>query len=183
MFKDTFYFCIQNNKLSPVISKESVIVNSILNIHKKLLSYCHDQEHPNALIFENQLSLSKIASTIDFDEAQRFMDNNKDWDILILGECSLIKDVVPGYQNIYHSSSRTKFLSNSPYIVSKRFMAKTKHNNRSSINTYIYKPYMFNTFMEIDDQKTITGYTVGKIEDMRIENNVINYSWTPMHLD
>ena len=178
MFNNISSFCIRNNKLNPILSKDAIITNSIANIHKKLLSFCFDKGHERALIFENQLLLSDT-TLLDFDEIQRFIDENTDWDILIIGECPLIKNLVKGYNKIYHSSSRTKFISNAPYIASKRFMTKIKHNNRSSINTYIYNPCLCNTFMEIDDPKTITGYTIGMINDMNvnIDSKEIHYEW------
>ena len=183
MFTDVVGFCITNNKLNPVHSQQATIQNTIGNIHKSLLTYCFHQDINRALIFENQLTLSK--NVIDIDEIQRFIDTNNDWDMVILGECPLIKDVALGYTYIYNCSSKLKFITNYPYIASKRFLAKIKNNNRSSINTYIYHPSMCNTFIEIDNPKKITDFTVGRIDNLSIQSETkkFSFSWKQVKIE
>jgi hypothetical protein len=171
-------YSVRDKKSVPFYSPAGAVFDTLDNVHKSVLKHSYDKGDASAMIFENEMSLTRNLEDVNNNEIKTFLITNTDWDILILGQNNLPNvELVEGFTRIYKlndSSYNTRYI----YIASRRFMQKIKNGDISSISTYVYKPTFITNFA-IDVNANV--YQVGLITDIMYANVLdVKYKWSPL---
>ena len=172
-------FCIRNVHFSPFIAKNTLTCNSFAQAHKRVLEYCfNDPTIVTAMIFENDVEVTNDLTDAQHAEISRFLVEHKKWDILILGTNKIATtSAVPGFSHIVQSKNTSAWISDTVYIVSRRFMEKMTKNNRSMIFTFaLSTPHISN----VVHPSPLSLFNVGLVDNVVIEESInkhISYSW------
>jgi hypothetical protein len=147
-------------------------------IHKRVAKKLGADKYPCALVFDNELILTRNLADTNNNEIKLFVTSGTPWDILILGKCDLEATVVPGFTLVEKLSDTTTFFNEYVYLISHTMMQKIIDNNLSVINTFKYTDH----FLTSVKGNIIGGthYVVGKISAItHAKQNNIGYIWTP----
>lgn len=173
-------YCIRDSEFNPIHDSTIIETTDLTPVHKKIFSKAYDDGNLNALVFQNELMLTRELGDVNNNEIKEFLMTNTTWDILVLNARTDLPLVdVPGFTHV-HKVTRDDFIIDKVYIASRRFMQKVKNNVTSGIETYYYD----STFLSaLDSKDGDYKVKVGKIIDVNIlENDEIKYKWTPFSL-
>lgn len=167
---------IINDLFSHFKTQNTITDNNIKNIHTRLLSKLYDNNIPCALIFENELSLTRNIADVNNNEIKSFVETNTDWDILYVSNVNKLSTKISGFTFIEKINDNTTYDNNAVYLASSRFMAKAKNNDMAVLNVYKYnKPFITNLIIPVTSNK----YTIGKINHIfKLQESTLKYSWT-----
>lgn len=168
---------IRNDDFSPLITPKTIRENNKHTLHKRLLISLHNfHSYPCALIFENELYLTRNLADINNNEIKQFITTNTDWDVLVLSEINEPHTDVDGYDIVKKITNNTTLFDSHVYLVSARFMQKVKNNTLSDIQTYMYSlPFLSN----VTSNCTSNKYTIGRITDISIlRRQELKYRWS-----
>lgn len=165
---------IINDVHSHFKTRNTITDNNIKNIHTRLLSKLYDNNIPCALIYENELSLTRNIADVNNNEIKNFVSTNVDWDILYIGNISEPSTAIDGYSFI-EKLSTTQYDNHVVYLASSRLMEKAKNNNLTTLNVYKYNsPFITNLILPVQSNR----YTIGRVNHIfKLQANTIKYSW------
>ena len=172
-------YCIRDDDFNPIHDTHIIETNDVTNqVNKVLLAKAFDDGNTNALVFQNELFFTRDIADTNNNELKYFLGTNATWDVLIFNPRSdLPLEAVPGFSRI-HRVTRTDFIIDKVYLVSRRFMQKVKDNNYTDIQTYYYS----NNFVDSLESKN-NKFIVGKLTNIQIlRNGELKYHWTPYSL-
>jgi hypothetical protein len=174
-------FGIRSDGNVPFISNNLKIEKPIHNIHIDVLKYCYDYGYTTALVYENEISLTRDLEDIENNEIRTFMMSNNDWDILIIGLNDIpFTSLVNGYTRVFKVNDNSTFYSEYAYIASRRFMQKAKTGNMNALNTYLYAPTFFKN---IGNEAKSNIHIVGAATNVIIADKIkAKYTWHPVNL-
>ncbi len=160
-----------------VISTKKV-VDTLENVHKRLLVKLRKQGYSCALVFQNELYLLRNLQDLNNNEIKTFISTVPNWDVLIMSSLTSSFIDVPGFEFIKKLENNTDFFSNEIYIVSERFMQKIEDEALWNINTYIYtKPFL----QDLDSRyshSNVNEYTIGRITNINhMSAGELKYQW------
>lgn len=166
---------IINDLFSHFKTKNTITDTNIKNIHKRLLSKLYDNNVPCALIFENELSLTRNIADVNNNEIKNFVSTNTDWDILYVSTVNESSIPIDGFTLIQKLNNTATYDNNAVYLASARFMAKCKNNDLTVLNVYKYtKPFITNLIIPVSSNK----YTIGKVNHIfKLQESTLKYSW------
>ena len=173
-------YCIRDSGFVPIRDPQLIRTNNLTPIHKQILAKAYDLGNTNALIFQNELYFTRPIADLNNNEIKRFLGTNSTWDVLILNpRTDLTTAPVNTYTHV-HRVTRTDFIIDRVYLVSRRLMQKVKNNTLSNIETYYYD----NTFVDsLQSPNTEYNVAVGKLTDVSILNNdQLRYKWNHFSL-
>jgi hypothetical protein len=168
---------LRSQKFTPFKANNPVVNNDKKEVHKAVLRRLNQEDYPVAMIYENELTLSRSLEDVSNNEIKAFVTQNQDWDILILSACNLPSSLVDGYSRIEKVSTSQGFEYDfeNIYIVSKRFMQKVQNNDLSNIELYLYNsPFL--TYPKMGPE--VSTFVMGKTENINeVSMRKISYTW------
>ena len=188
-YKSIDIYGIRNNVMKSIFTPTIIIdCKTFTNAHKSLLHYISNSNFKNTMIFQNEiyqsLKLPEIETIEEYNEINKFIASNDDWDIIVVGE-NRIEDHqlldIDDYKYIKKLKSTTQWIMDSVYIISEQFINKIKNNKRSSCLTYVVTPHMFSNK---NYDKIVSHFTIAKIANCepRITDRFISYQWKPIQV-
>lgn len=170
---------IRSKEFMPPLTSMHIIEEATCElVHKRVAKQLGADQYPCALVFDNELILTRNLADTNNNEIKSFITSGTPWDVLILSNCDLEASPVPGFTLVEKLSDTTTYFNEYVYLISHTMMQKIIDNNLSSINTFKYT----NPFLTSVQGKHVGGtkYVVGKISAIRhAKQNSIGYVWNP----
>lgn len=177
-----FVVAIRNEDFTPILTLKTVTDTDKINIHKRLLCTLAVLGAPCALVFENEIYLTRSLVDLMHNEIKTFVTTNMSWDIIILSEYhGFSTENVSGYNFIEKIKDTTTFPHEQIYIASSRFMQKVQSNQlMTDIQVYTYNsPFVANLKTQCKSNK----YSIGRITNITtLGDTEIKYKWNEIVL-
>lgn len=176
-----FIVSFRNSASTPLNTPKTVYEPNFVNLHKRVLTNFINNGITCALIFINEIYTTRPLADINNNEIKTFLTTNTTWDYLILSPCEEASTVINDYSLVKKINNVTLFPNNYIYIASGRFMQKTKTNQLSNINGYVYtSPFVDHFNIPSKNNK----YSIGRITNIELLGSPdVQYEWAEYRLN